>query len=104
MEMYRYLIDDFLIQYSRNFRKKDFSMKKEDFTRKRKGQREYLNKDEAKEFMRRLNCFFESKVEIPRIKHGRRQTIETLINEEAFLFAKYLRNERNTWNPRIVDT
>jgi len=30
-----------------------------------------------------------------------RQTIETLIKEEALLLAKYLRNERKTWTPRI---
>lgn len=41
-------------------------------------------------------------VDIPRIKVGERQTIETLINEEALLFAKYLRDEKETWVPRIV--
>lgn len=102
MEPYRYLIDDFVIQYSKNLRKKDFSMKNEDFSRKRKGQREYLNKAEAKEFMRKLNCFFESKVEIPRIKHGNRQELETLLNEEALLLAKYLRSEKQKeWAPRL---
>ena len=102
MEMYRYLIDDFLIQYSKSLKKKDFSMKKEDFSPKRKGQREYLKKALAKDFMNKLNSFFESKVEIPRIKHGKRQEIESLLNEEALLFAKYLRNERQTWIPRIA--
>jgi hypothetical protein len=48
-----------------------------------------------------LNNLFEKTVEIPRIKVGQRQTIEALINEEAFLFAKYLRNERREWNPRL---
>jgi hypothetical protein len=48
-----------------------------------------------------LNNYFESMVEIPRMKVGKRQTFETLINEEALLFAKYLRNERKDWNPRI---
>jgi len=52
--------------------------------------------------MKRLNLYFESKVEIPRIRVGRRQTLETLINEEALLFAKYLRDERETWIPRIM--
>jgi hypothetical protein len=41
-------------------------------------------------------------VEIPRMKVGKRQEFETLINEEALLLAKYLRNERKSWNPRIV--
>jgi hypothetical protein len=41
-------------------------------------------------------------VEIPRMKVGKRQEFETLINEEALLLAKYLRNERKSCNPRIV--
>lgn len=43
------------------------------------------------------------KVEIPRIKHGKRQSLGTLINEEALLLAKFLRNERKEWTPRIVN-
>lgn len=39
---------------------------------------------------------------VPRTRRKQRQEIETLINEEAFLFAQYLRNKRQTWNPRIV--
>jgi hypothetical protein len=42
-------------------------------------------------------------VEIPRIRIGARQEIETLINEEALLFAKYLRGERAVWIPRIAE-
>jgi hypothetical protein len=38
------------------------------------------------------------------MKHGKRQTVETLINEEAFLLAQYLRDEPETWTPRIVNT
>jgi hypothetical protein len=49
---------------------------------------------------KKLNSFFESIVELPRIKHGNKQTVETLINEEALLLAKYLRNEKQTWIPR----
>ena len=40
-------------------------------------------------------------VEISRIKVGKKQTVETLISEEVFLLAKYLRNERHAWIPRI---
>jgi len=66
----------------------------------KKGKREYLNEAETKEFTAKLNTYFEANVEIPRIKVGERQTIETLINEEALLFAKYLRNEKRDWIPR----
>jgi hypothetical protein len=33
---------------------------------------------------------------------GGQQEIETLINEEALLLAMLLRNERESWKPRIV--
>ena len=46
--------------------------------------------------------FFELNVEIPRIKVGKKQTVEAVINEEALLFAKYLRNEREAWIPRTI--
>jgi hypothetical protein len=36
-----------------------------------------------------------------RIRIGKRQTIETLINEEALFLAKFLRDERKVWTPRI---
>ncbi len=51
--------------------------------------------------MAKLNDYFETVIEIPRMKKGERQTIETLISEEALLFAQYLRNERRDWNPRV---
>jgi len=38
---------------------------------------------------------------MPRIRIGDRQEIETLINEEALLLAKFLRKEATTWKPRI---
>jgi hypothetical protein len=36
------------------------------------------------------------------MRHGEGQRLETLINEEALLLAKYLRNENKSWNPRIA--
>lgn len=102
-ELYRYLIDDFVIQYCRKLRKKrDFLLKTEDYSSSRKGKREYLNDLKTGDFVKGLNLYFQSNVEIPRMKHGKQQEIETLINEEAYLFAKYLRNERMSWKPRIV--
>jgi CRISPR-associated protein Cas1 len=101
-ELYRYLIDDFVIQYCQKIAVNDFITKSEISTRNKKGKREYLNDLKTKDMMDQLNDYFESMVEIPRIKVGERQTIETLINEEALLFAKYLRDEIGAWNPRIA--
>jgi hypothetical protein len=71
-------------------------------SKKRKGKREYLNGGQTRQLMKQLNAFFERIVEVPRIRIGKRQTIDTLINEEALLLAKYLRDERKTWVPRIA--
>lgn len=100
-ELYRHLMDDFLIHYCQNLRKKDLIVKTENVSRKRKGKREYLNDIKTRHLMNDLNNYFEETIEIPRIRVGKKQTIETLINEEALLFAKYLRNEGAEWTPRI---
>lgn len=102
MELYRCLIDDFLIQYCQGLRKRDFKAKFEDYPSSRKGKREYLRKEKANDLMERLYGFFESWIDVARIKHGNRQTVETLINEEALLLAMHLRNERKDCLPRIV--
>ncbi|MBN1243998.1 hypothetical protein JXA31_00215 [Candidatus Bathyarchaeota archaeon] len=66
------------------------------------GKRIHLCEYEAESLAEGLNGLFNRYVEIPRIKHGKRQTLDTLINEEALLLAKYLRNERKKWIPRIL--
>ena len=66
------------------------------------GKRIHLCEFETDSLADGLNNLFKRKVEIPRIKHGKRQTLGTLINEEAFLLAKYLRNEKKDWIPRIA--
>jgi hypothetical protein len=52
--------------------------------------------------LKELNRLFESRIEIKRINNGEYQTLETLINEEALLFSKYLREEFLAWAPRIT--
>jgi len=82
-ELYRYLIDDFLINYSQRISKKDFKMKTESASHGKKGKREYLTDSETKTLLYELNKFFETRVEVKRIRNGEHQTLETLINEEA---------------------
>ena len=102
-ELYRHLIDDFLIQYCQQLKSKDFIVKTEDITRKKKGKRVYLNDIQTRGLMKQLNEFFKSTVEVPRIRVGKIQTVETLINEEALQFAKFLRDKRE-WIPRVIQT
>jgi hypothetical protein len=77
-------------------------VKTESASRKRKGKRQCLNNVQTRDLMKRLYQYFEMEVEVPRIRIGKRQTIETLINEEALLLAKFVRDERKTWTPRIA--
>lgn len=100
-ELYRYLIDDFVIQYCQKLAKRDFVFKTEKMPAQKKGKREYLNDVDTRDFTSKINDYFETYVEIPRMKVGNRQTIETLISEESLLLAKYLRNERRDWIPRV---
>ena len=61
----------------------------------------FLKYPESSHLIKALNSFFETKVEIQRIKkYGKSQTLETLVNEEALLLAMYIRDELPAWNPR----
>jgi len=102
MELYRYLIDSFVLEFSQRLKPKDFIVKAEWYSTNRLGKRQVLNREKTKELTQSLNRFFESKVEIPCIRHGNKQTLEALINEEVLLLAKYLRGERDLWIPRIA--
>ena len=101
-ELYRHLVDDFMIQFCQGLKGKDFTVKSESMSRKRKGKREFLNNSETRRMMKDFEKYFDSKVEVPLIRHGKGQRIETLINEEALLLSKYLRKEKPEWVPRIV--
>ena len=102
-ELYRHLVDDFVIQYCRKLGAVDFTMKSEDFSKARKGKRKYLNEPRTRDLLKDLTEYFQSKVTIPRIRMGARQEVETLINEETSLLAMFLRDERPTWKPCVVE-
>ena len=101
-ELYRYLIDDYLIERCQKLRKKDFVIVTDFMMRLKMGKRVHLCEYEANSLAEGLNQLFERKIEVPRIKHGKTQTIDTLISEEALLLAKYLRNEKKEWVSRIA--
>lgn len=101
-ELYRYLVDDFVIGFASRIVPKNTVLKNESFSKNRKGKREYINDSLTREFTKKIEAYFVSKVQVPRIRMGKQQKLETLINEECLLLAQYLRNERRTWMPRIV--
>jgi len=97
------MVDGFVVDYCQGLKKRDFVSKVEDVSRSRRGRREYLNDEKTREFMTFLDEFFDSKVDIPRLKHGDKQSISSLIKEEAVLLGKYLRKEEKNWIPRIAE-
>jgi CRISP-associated protein Cas1 len=102
-ELYRYLIDDFLIERCQKLRKKDFVLVTDFMMHLKMGKKIHLKEYEADSLAEDLNAFFDYMVNVERIKVGKRQTVDTLISEEALLFAKYLRQERTVWIPRLVN-
>jgi len=101
-ELYRYLVDDFIVDYVQGLKSSDFITKDVQASKSRKGKREYLNDAKTNEMMRELQDYFDTKIEVTLIRYGKRQRIETLINEEALLLAKYIRKESNEWIPRTA--
>ncbi|MFC1803249.1 hypothetical protein ACFL0D_04695 [Thermoproteota archaeon] len=51
-----------------------------------------MNDVKTREMMRELQNYFETEVKTPLIRHGKRQRIEILINEEALLLAARARS------------
>jgi hypothetical protein len=96
------MIDDYLIERGTKLRKKDFVVVTDFMMRLKMGKRIHLCEYEADALADGLNKLFEKRVEIPRIKNGKSQSVDTLITEEALLMAKFLREERKEWNPRLA--
>jgi CRISPR-associated endonuclease Cas1 len=101
VELYRSLVDDFLIGFCQNLDPKDFSAKSETWNGK-KSKRIYLSQALTEDLTEKLFDYFRKIVRVPRIMRGEHQELETLINEEAMLLGKCLRNERETWIPRVA--
>lgn len=100
-ELYRFLVDDFLIDYCQTLKPKDFITKTEKWQGKT-GKRVYLNDSLTRDLTHKLQDYFSCKVKVGRINRGQKQELETLMSEEALLLAKFLRGERETWIPRIA--
>ena len=61
-EPYRYLIDDFVIDYARKLTPKDFVLRAEDYSSNKKGKRQYLNDTKTGDFTQKTtSCSSESR-------------------------------------------
>ena len=98
MELYRHLIDDFLIKFCKPLKARDFKAKKYGKITKRV----YLSDEKTSEMVRKLYKFFDKRVNIPSVKRGRRQKISTLISQEAHVIKRYLHGYEEEWKPRMA--
>ena len=57
-ELYRYLVDDFVIDFCKSVTVKDFILKKEVYARNKFGKRQYINKPKKREFLDSLGRHF----------------------------------------------
>jgi hypothetical protein len=73
MELYRYLVDDFVLDFCRGLRAKDFVVKSEVANRNKRGKREYLSNNLTRVLMNGLEDLFGAKIDVPRIKVGNKQ-------------------------------
>lgn len=104
MELYRYLIDDFLLERRMKFHKKDFVLKTDTEIKLRLYNKRFVLTDyETHGLTEDLFKFFERYVSVKRVNHGDRQTVDSLITEESKELARYLRNEIREWQPRMVE-
>ncbi len=70
-ELYRYMIEDFMIERCRKMRKKDFVVVTDFMMRLKMGKRIHLCEYQADGLPEGLNGLFERMVEVPRIRQGR---------------------------------
>jgi len=66
------------------------------------GKRIFLGREAENRLTSGLHSYFRSTVDVSCVKRGKKQEIESLINEEAMLLARYLRGEKENWIPRIA--
>ena len=82
----RYLIDDFLINYSQKLTQEDFEHRDE---------RVFLKQKESYKMIKAINELFDKRIEHLRIKkYGKHSKIRTVIREEPVKLAQYLRGEK----------
>jgi hypothetical protein len=101
MELYRYLIDDFVIGLCRDVKPRDFTVKK-DMVGTRIAKRIFLNDETADDLIMKLLKFFDKRFPIPSVRRGSKIQLNTLINEESFRMWVYLlRTNKIEWSPKI---
>ena len=90
-EIFRGLIDEFLIGYSQKLKEDGFE---------NKNGRMFLKKEESYKLIKAINELFDKRIRHQRIKkYGEQSKIRTAIREEPMKLAQYLRGEKEGYEP-----
>ena len=90
-EVFRGLIDEFLIEYGQKLNENDFE---------REGERMFLKRKESYKMIKAINKLFDSRIKHQRInKYGKHSKIRTAIREEPIKLGQYLRWEKESYEP-----
>lgn len=87
-ELYRYLVDDFLLERSLKFHENDFMAKTDTRIKLRAyPKRLVLRENETNELVDNICSFFDTTVNVARIKVGYKSTINTVIDARVLSLA-----------------
>lgn len=93
-EIFRSLIDEFLIDYGHRLNENSFE---------NKSNRMFLKQKESYKMIKAINELFDKRIKHQRIKKfGKYSTIRTAIKEEAIKLAQYLRGEKDDYQPFVM--
>ncbi len=99
-EPYRPLVDNFLIEYVKKLKTRDFEA-----NYRSKKPRVFLKHEESSKLISELNSFLDGKIKKQRTrKFGKFSKIRTIIREDVEQLASFARNETLQWHPTKLDT
>jgi len=88
-EIFRGLIDEFLIDYGQRLNENSFE---------NKGERMFLKQKESYKMIKAINKLFDKRIKHQRIKrYGKYSMVRTAIREEPIKLAQYLRGEKESY-------
>ena len=89
-EIFRTLIEDFLVTYHQNLEPESFEQK---------GKRTFLKPKQKLKLILQINHLFKKKIPYVRRNYSKLTTIRTVINEEPIKLAQFLRGDRANYKP-----
>lgn len=93
-EIFRSLIDEFLIRYAQKLSENDFE---------NKNGRMFLKQEESYKLIKAVNRLFDKRIKHQRIKkYGEHSKIRTAIREEPIKLGQYLRDEKKKYEPVVI--